>query len=88
MSPLAYLTYDQMCREGSVSVDELRAKWRLSNPALEVMIEELASIYYGVHQEGQLKPFPDGYNTDLFHDTGVMRAAIQNIELMIPDDSY
>jgi hypothetical protein len=81
MSPLAYLTYDQMCRVGTVSVDELRAKWHVSVQALEAMIEELASIYYWIQQDDQLKPFPDGYNTDLFHGTGIMRATVQNIEL-------
>lgn len=83
MSPLAYLTYDQMCREGKVNVDELRDKWRPSPATLESMIEELASIYYWNHRDGQLTPFPDGYNTDLFRNTGIMRATIQNIELSI-----
>jgi len=83
MSPLAYLTYDQMCQEGSVRVDELQTKWRVSTPVLKSMIEELGSIYYWIHQDGQLKPFPDGYNTDLFHNTGIMRATIQNIELSV-----
>lgn len=74
LSPMAYLAFEQMSRDGSVSVADLQTDWGLSDAALNSMIDELAGVYYWTNQSGQLKPFPENNTFDLFLKTGVMRA--------------
>ena len=76
MSPLAYLAYDWLSRAGSLPVADLQATWQVSAPETEAVIQELASLYFWTKNEGQLKPFIPGHTTDLFHSTGIVRAAL------------
>jgi hypothetical protein len=76
MSPLAYLAYDQMCREGSLKVADLQAMWQLTPAETEAVVQELAGVYFWILTDDQLKPFPPQHNTDFFHGSRTIRAAI------------
>lgn len=83
MSPVAYLAYDRMCREGSLAVADLRAAFGLSTPEVETIIRELGGIYFWTHADDQLKPFPPQHNSDFFYGTGIIRAAITGVALTV-----
>jgi len=73
MSPAAYLAYERLVREGSLAVGDLRAAWGLSAQEALDVIQELEGVYLWTQAEGQISP--SGFRSDLFHDTGLMRAA-------------
>ncbi|GIK37756.1 MAG: hypothetical protein BroJett011_15890 [Chloroflexota bacterium] len=83
MSPVAYLAYDWVCREGTLGVADLQAAFRLSAAEVEAVIQELGGIYFWTHDSGQLKPFPPQHNSDFFHNTGLIRAAISGVALTV-----
>ncbi|HXV43681.1 MAG TPA: hypothetical protein VEC96_11515 [Anaerolineae bacterium] len=83
MSPLAYLGYDWMCREGALNVADLRDTWQLSADEARTVIQELAGVYFWSETEGQLKPFPAQHTSDMFHGTGIIRAAITGVPLTV-----
>jgi hypothetical protein len=83
MSPLAYLGYDWMCREGALSVADLRDTWQLSADEARTVIQELAGVYFWSETEGQLKPFPAQHTSDMFHGTGIIRAASTGVPLTV-----
>jgi hypothetical protein len=83
MSPLAYLGYDWMCREGALNVGDLRDTWQLSAEEARTVIQELAGVYFWSETEGQLKPFPAQHTSDMFHGTGIIRAAITGVPLTV-----
>jgi hypothetical protein len=77
MSPIAYLAYDQMCREGEVRVDEIQARWQLTSSETADVVKELAGVYLWKETDGVLRSTM--FRSDLFHDTGVVRASAIDI---------
>lgn len=77
ISPLAYLAYEQMCRQGSVSVAELQERWQVSAAEIETVVKELAGVYYWTLKDGRLTPSPENTTTGLFQRLGVMRAVVR-----------
>jgi hypothetical protein len=83
MSPLAYQGYDWMCREGALNVSDLRDAWQLSADELKTVIDELAGVYFWSDTGGQLKPFPAQHTSDMFHETGIVRATLTGVSLTV-----
>jgi hypothetical protein len=76
MSPLGYVAYIQMCQEGSVSLDDLRTAWKLSDDEVVSLVREGQGMCLWVQQEGRLAPLG---MTCLFRDAGLVRASASRL---------
>ena len=72
MSPIAYLTYDHICREGPVSIDAIQDAWLMTAEEAQVVYRELADVYLWSQPDGKISL--RFFRSDLFHNTGIMRA--------------
>jgi hypothetical protein len=66
-----------------LNVTDLRDTWQLAAAELKTVIDELASVYFWSETGGQLKPFPAQHTSDVFHGTGVVRAALTGVSLTV-----
>lgn len=73
MSPATFLAYERMCEEGQIDVGDLQETWHLSNDETDAVVSELERVYLWKETERTLTPTM--FRSDLFHDTGIVRAA-------------
>jgi hypothetical protein len=73
MSPVAFQGFTRMCEQGFLEVSDLQETWHLSPEEMAAVTAELEDVYLWKLTDGRLSP--SMFRSDLFHDTGLVRAA-------------